>query len=185
MEGGEFECRQCGKIVFIENPTKTMFCPKCGTLIHLRPQPKHWLFQFSPKIYNWFDRIRETNEPEQWLISQHAKIINKDDLVAIWSSGQKSGVYAIGQITTNPEKSPLKPEQEKYFSDKSFIEKFRDNHSAIVQYSKIFLERPLLSEECNRDSVLLGMDVFMNPHRTNFHLSPEQWNKIVELLDGQ
>ncbi len=86
----EYECRKCGKLVSLSSKNSS-FCTDCGTLLSIRPQLKHWLFQFNPSIYNWFDRIKETREPEQWLISQHVKLIHKNDLVAIFGSGQKAG----------------------------------------------------------------------------------------------
>jgi DNA-directed RNA polymerase subunit RPC12/RpoP len=103
----EFECRKCAKTVSAEQHKISPFCPTCGTLLNVKPQPKHWLFQFNPSVYKWFDRIKDTKEPEQWLISQHVQLIHKDDLVAIWGSGQKAGIYALGKIITNPKKNPL------------------------------------------------------------------------------
>jgi hypothetical protein len=128
----EFECRRCGKIESAEQYKISPFCTGCGTLLKIRPQPKHWLFQFNPATYKWFERIKETKEPEQWLISQNTRLIHKDDLVAIWGSGQKAGIYALGQLTTNPTRNPLNPDQERYFLDKEVIGKFLEKNSAYV-----------------------------------------------------
>jgi hypothetical protein len=63
----------------------------------------------------------------------------------------------------------------------SDITKFQEKHSSYVEYSKIFREKPLLQEECNQDKVLLSMQVFMNPQGTNFRLTAEQWERLLEL----
>ncbi len=179
----EFECRICGKIVPPEQYQNSQFCPKCGTMLRLKPQPKHWLFQFNPSAYRWFDRIKETQEPEQWLVSHLVKLIHKGDLVAIWSAGQKAGVYALGEVITNPTKKPLNPAQEKYFLNKNGLDKFREKDSAYVKYFRILVDKPLLQDECKRDDVLLDMQVLMNQQGTNFRLSNEQWDRIQDLTD--
>jgi predicted RNA-binding Zn-ribbon protein involved in translation (DUF1610 family) len=179
----EFECRKCGQKVSPDKINSLRFCPKCGTVLQLRPQPKHWLFQFNPLAYGWLDRIKSTQEPEQWLVSQHSKLIHTGDLVAIWAAGQKSGIYAIGQIMTNPGKKSLNHEQEKYFSEEDAILKFQENPSAMVKYLKILVETPLLQKDCHQDSLLCDLQVFINPRGTNFRLTTEQWNRIMELTE--
>ena len=114
----EFECRKCKKTVSSEKYKTSHLCPDCGTFLQPRPQPKHWLFQFNSTTYRWLDRIKETSEPEQWLASQHSKRIRKGDMVAIWGSGLKSGVYAIGQVVTNPAKKPSTQINKNIFSQK-------------------------------------------------------------------
>jgi 5-methylcytosine-specific restriction protein B len=141
------------------------------------------MFQFNPKIYRWFDRIRDTQEPEQWLTSQHSKYIHKGDLVAIWASGEKAGINALGQIITDPSKAQLKVDQVKYWIDKANISKFQENKSVLVKYLKIIKETPLLEDECQNNPTLLGLQVFINPQGTNFSLQYEQWQKITELIE--
>lgn len=178
----EFECRNCGNREYDEQDRKVVFCTKCGTKLGIRPPPKHWLFQFNPSIYRWFDRIKETREPEQWLINQYIKLILKDDLIAVWCSGKQAGIYALGQVISIPARSFLNPNQEKYFLNKSDIVKFQEHLSAYVEYDEVYLENPLLQEQCREDNVLSEMQVFVKPQGTNFRLTPEQWRRIAELI---
>lgn len=179
----EFECRRCGKIASAEQYKTSRFCSSCGTLLNARPPPKYWLFQFSPSIYNWFERIKETNEPEQWLVSHHVKLISKGDFVAIWRSGEKAGIYALGKIITNPAKNPLTNSQEKYCFKKYDVNKFKIRFSVYVEYFRVCLEKPLLKEDCHGDYILSSMSVFRNPQGTNFRLTAEQWTRILELTN--
>jgi len=89
----------------------------------------------------------------------------------------------LGQISTIQAKKPLNPNQEKYYLSKSDVGKFQEKHSAYVKYFRICLDKPLLQEECNRDNILLDMQVFMNPQGTNFRLTIEQWDRIRDLTD--
>jgi hypothetical protein len=156
------------------------FClnPNCNTRLRPRTQPNYWLFQFNPKIYRWFDRNIDTNDPEQWLTSQHSKNIKERDLVAIWASGKKAGIYALGEIITNPTKTPLNLSQQKYYIDKTNIHKFQEKKSVTVKYFNIKME-PLLEDQCRNDPILSEMQVFNNSQGTNFRLKNTQWNRIL------
>ncbi len=182
MEKADFECRKCLKTVSAEQRRASPFCPICGALLIIKPLPKHWLFQFNPSVYRWLDRVKDTRAPEQWLISQHVQLIRKGDLVAVWGSGQKAGVYALGKVITNPKQSLLNLGQEKYFLEEYGVSKFQENCSAFVEYFQVCVEKPLLQEECKKDNVLSNMQILTNSHGTNFRLSPEQWSRIQTLM---
>jgi hypothetical protein len=141
------------------------------------------VFQFNPVIYGWFDWIKENRGTEQWLTSQHSREIREGEKVAIWASGKKAGVYAIGEIVANPRRRPLNPEQEKYWTRKMDVYKFREKKSVIVKYLKVVIDRPLLEDTCRRDPVLSDMEILKQPQGTNFPLTKGQWNRILELLD--
>jgi len=181
----EFECLRCGKVVSFQQYRLDRFCPDCGTFLRPRRQSRSWVFQFNPAIYRWFDWMKENRETERWLASQHAGYIHQGDKVAIWASGEKAGVYAIGEIVTNPEEEPLNPEQKRYWTKKAEMDiyKFRDKSSVKVKYLKIIIDRPLPEDECRKDPLLSDMQVLKNPQGTNFPLTKGQWNRILELVD--
>jgi len=106
------------------------------------------VFQFNPAIYGWFDWIKENRETEQWLTSHHARYIHEADGVAIWASGETAGVYAIGEIITNPRENSLNPEQQRYWSDRANVYRFSYKNSVIVRYMKVVIDTPLLEDEC-------------------------------------
>ncbi len=90
----------------------------------------------------------------------------------------------MGKIITNPTKNPLNPNQIRYFSDISHVAKFEEKPSVFVEYFKISGEEPFLEQGvCSEDMILGELQVFMNPQGTNFRLSPEQWDRIVELTE--
>jgi len=180
MLDAEFGCRKCGKVVSFEQYKSDRFCPDCGTL--LSPL-KYWVFQFNSAVYEWFDWMKENRETEQWLTSQHARDIRKGDRVAIWASGDKAGVYAIGEIIANPSRRPLNPEQEKYWTEKTDANKFREKNSVTIRYLKVIIDMPLLEDKCREDPILSAMEILRQPQGTNFPLTKEQWNRILEVVD--
>jgi hypothetical protein len=177
----EFECPKCRKIVSAD-PTILNYCPNCEAVMRKKPQPKHWLFQFNPSTYRWLDRIKENQEPEQWLVTKYAKLIRKGDLVTIWAASHDGGIYAFGQIITNPTITPLKTSQKKFFTNPEYSSKFEEKPSVFTKYFQSSHEKPLLTfEQCDKDKELCGMHVLANPQGTNFRLTYDQWNTILEL----
>lgn len=174
----EFGCRKCGKTVSLTQYESSRFCPSCGTLLH---PIKFWIFQFNPLVYRWHDWIKENCESEQWLTSQHAKEIRKGDRVVIWASGEKTGIYALGEISENPSKRTLNPKQEKYWTKKEDIHKFEKKKSVLIKYLKIMIDKPLLEDTCKKDPILKTMEIVKQPQGTNFPLTKEQWKRILKL----
>jgi hypothetical protein len=130
-------------------------------------------------------RAKDTQQPEQWLVSQHAKLISKGDLVVIWGAGRLGGVYALGQIVTIPAIVPLNNQQLRYFSKLEETVKFKDKPSAYVEYFKVSTDKPLLTQTvCSQDKILVGLQVFMNPQGTNFRLGAEQWDRVLALINN-
>lgn len=180
------ECRKCGKIVPYEQYKLSRYCPtpSCGTLLPNPRRPRHWIFQFNPATYRWFDWIRENVETEQWLISRYAKVIDKRDRVIIWASGTRAGIYATGEIITTPSKRSLNTEQEKYWIAKETVDKFEEEKSVVVRYLRMIIDGPLLEDRCRDDPILSDMEVLKQPQATNFRLTEGQWKRVLELIDG-
>jgi len=105
--------------------------------------------------------------------------------VVVWASGPKAGVYAIGEILTNPKRKPLNQEQKKYWNIKTDVFKFLSNKSVIVKYSKIITDNPLLKGECEQDPILSGMPVLKGIQATNIPIGKRYWDRILELLHGR
>lgn len=179
----EYECRKCKKIIVFERSAKNLFCPKCGTFLKLRRQPQHWLFQFNPAVYRWFDWVKENRETEQWLTIQHAQHIQTGDKIVIWAAGNIAGIYAIGEILENPRIQSFNIQQKKYWTKKAINEcKFQNKKSVTVKYLKLLVDKPLLETKCIKDPTLSTMRIFKQAQGTNFPLTKKQWNRILELI---
>ena len=155
-----------------------------GESLNHYPYSKHWIFQFNPDIYDWFGWIKESRPSEQWLVSRFAKFICVGDQVVIWASGEKSGIYALGETITYPLKNPLNPEQAKYYTAnaKADIDKFKEKPSVFIKYLKVFVERPISKDLCKKDKVLSTLELNDFANATNFKLSKMQWNRILEMV---
>jgi hypothetical protein len=161
---------------------KSLFCDVCGTQLMKKPFPKYWIFQFNPRIYNWLGRIRDTQEPERWLASQHPKEMHIDDLVIIWSSGERAGIYGFARITTDPSMGQPNNRETQYWIDKTVFLKFQEYKSVTLQHLQTMIETPILEDKCHNDKILQTLQVFLNPQGTNFRLTVKQWTRIGELI---
>jgi hypothetical protein len=132
-------------------------------------------------VYRWHEWIKENYEMEQWLASQHSKEIRKGDRVVIWASGEKAGIYAIGEVLENPSKRPLDPKQEKYWTKKEDVQKFEEKNSVIIRYLKM-IDNPILEDVCRKDPILKNMEILKQPQGTNFSLKKEQWKRILKIM---
>ncbi len=144
--------------------------------------PKFWLFQFNPSVYRWFDWMKENKETEQWLVSRYGNVVFKGDKVAIWATGSKAGIYAIGEVVENPSEKPLDREQEKYLTKALYFDKFLREKSIVVKYSKVKMDEPVLEKDCKRDPTLSTLENLRQPRGTNFSITKEQWDRITELF---
>jgi DNA-directed RNA polymerase subunit RPC12/RpoP len=180
-DGFEYTCWKCGKHITVKQPDSSYSCPDCGTLLKPAPKTLHWIFQFNPKTYRWFDRMKETRRPEQWLASRDSEYMKKGDFVAIWASGKSAGVYALGQMVTYATYMSLSADDEKYWRNNQAIDKFLYHRSVLLEYFSDLSICPLLESRCLEDDTLKTLRVLDHLQATNFQINVEQWDRIVEL----
>lgn len=152
------------------------------------PPSNYWMFQFNPKVYDWFGWIKENSAAkEQWLVSRYNKIddkdagckIGKEDKVAVWAAGKESGIYALAQTTTYPLKNSLNPKQAQYYHSTDGVNKFLDKPSVNIKYLKIFADKPITRKTCETDTILCSLEILNNfTEATNFKLRKSQWDRI-------
>ena len=73
-----------------------------------------WIFQANPAHYDIEASLR-TEHVELWNLRQHASKVSMGDRVLIWISGKKSGIYAIGEVSTQPVDRPDSSAGRKYW----------------------------------------------------------------------
>ena len=138
----------------------------------------YWLFQGNPKYYRVFDGIRDF-EQMPWLVTRYGKDIAPGDGVLVWVSGKEAGIYAIAEVT-EPAQVLIKLPDCKYWADAS---RATGKQQAIIQFTNKLLDRPLLKTDLVKDPILKNLLVIRAPSATNFKVTPEQWQRVEELLD--
>jgi hypothetical protein len=179
--GFEYACWNCGKHDTFKQPDSSYSCTNCGTLLTPSPKPCYWIFQFNPKVYRWFDRIKETRKPELWLASQHPEYMKKGDFVAIWASGKSAGVYALSRTITFATDMSLNDDDKKYYQNDQAIYKFLYNRSVLIEHFRDLSTSPLFKSQCLEDATLKSLNVLNHQQATNILITTDQWSRIFEL----
>lgn len=65
--------------------------------------------------------LMKASKEDTWLVSRYRDDIRIGDITLIWKAGQRSGIYAVGEILTNPQEMYDPPESRKYW--KSEVDK--------------------------------------------------------------
>lgn len=137
----------------------------------------YWLFQGNPKYYRVIDGIRDF-EQMPWLVTRYAKDIALGDGVLVWVSGKEAGIYALAEVIEPAQVLSQLPDQ-KYWTDAS---RAVNKAQAIIQFKQKLLDRPLLRTNLLQDPVLKNLLIIRAPNATNFKITPEEWQRVRELL---
>ncbi|CAM3444849.1 EVE domain-containing protein [Deinococcus saxicola] len=141
-------------------------------------QPATWIFQANPAQYDIEASLR-TEHAELWNLRQHASKVTMGDRVLIWISGKKSGIYAVGQVTSLP------VEQLDSSTGKSYW-KSTGGHQVWprveVRYSRVLLDRPLFRRYLEFDAALSNLTILKQARGTNFSVTPAEWEALENWL---
>lgn len=148
-----------------------------------------WIFQASPKRFKILDALSDPEYAwDNWKIKQHKNVIKKGDLALIWISGDKAGIYATGDIISNP----FCTDKYNVIADKYFLNnkegrkeieesKNKSILKATIKYTKI-LKAPLYKQEFKRIFGLENLSILKMPRGTNFKVTPKEWVKLSKLI---
>jgi len=127
-----------------------------------------WVFQNNPDRYD-LPLALKTRRDDAWSANQHRDSMSPGDRVFFWRSGPKAAIIAVGTITS---RAYDRPESE--FGP----------HAVDVRYDSV-VEPSLAREEISRDDQLRSVAVFTRAQGTNFALTTEQTQSLVNLLEGR
>lgn len=137
----------------------------------------YWLFQANPKIYRIVDALKEKEDNWNWMVKQHKKRIAVGDKIIIWVCGEKAGVYALAEVTS----------EVKLISDKEdpyYIKKGIDGLSERVniKLTRTFPENPIYKKEILNNNIL---PIFKRGFRnTNLSISNSDYETVKGLIDN-
>lgn len=143
-----------------------------------------WIFQANPKKYDILNALDDFNiEENHWLVNQCGESIAKGDLCLIWMSGKEGGIYAVGEITSNPELLTDSEAESKYWISEG--DKERKRLRVKFVYKTKLVDNPLLRQEIQDVSELKNLSILKQPQGTNFPVTEKEWNIISELIQGK
>jgi hypothetical protein len=145
-------------------------------------QRKTWVFQGNSERYRVYSSLLDENVKEAaWLVSRYRDEIRAGDIGLIWKAGQCSGIYAVGDVISNPQMMYDLEESRKYWK----YESHRNQKllRVVIRYKlRLRLTNALLKTELRKIPELRNMEIFKRAIGTNFRVTPEEWQIILNLL---
>ena len=141
-----------------------------------------WIFQGNPLKYEVYNSLVDENLKEAaWLVNRYRDEIHVGDIGLIWKARQRSGIYAVGEIMSEPQVMYDLEESRKYWKYES--DRNKKALRVKVHYKlRLKLTNALLSKELGAIPELRNMEIFRQPEGTNFRVKASEWQIISDLL---
>jgi hypothetical protein len=144
------------------------------------PGMNYWAFSGNPRYYRVEDTVRELNE-DFWTVPN--RDVRAGDRAIIWKAkgnDQHRGIIALAEVLTNP--LPMKDPNPQYWVDQNAANEVVDRVK--VRYL-VPPSLPLWEGETNLKVLEeKGLNVARATGGTIFHVQTEQWQAIMEAIEG-
>lgn len=144
-----------------------------------------WIFQANP---NRYDLVRALSDPNytktSWNVAQHKNIIKNGDIVLLWLSGKKSGIYAVGRIISNPFMEKGTIEDTKYWVNWNGGE-IKEELSVKMNITDNLVNNPILRETLKNINGLENLSILKFSQATNFHVTEKEWHIIKAIIESR
>lgn len=135
----------------------------------------YWVFQGSPKIYDMVGALK-SNAIKTWTVSAHKDKIKVGDKLILWMTGNNSGCFALGRITS-PVAYMKEEDAEMDFYSKPTEQ--IDNNRVSIEIEHNYCNSPILWETIKDDEVF--KDFNGGNQGTNFTATKEQYETLLDL----
>lgn len=143
-----------------------------------------WIFQTNPKYFKMIEKLKYGSDMDPWQIMRFGEEIKKGDTVLVWIAGQDAGIYAVGEVISEPAAMLWDDDKEGLlYSTEESKQVFKRSYiGAWVQYKKKFIDKPILREYLKDNPVLKNLSVIKQPQGTNFRVTHEEWEELKKFL---
>ncbi|MBB6462390.1 AAA family ATPase [Flammeovirga kamogawensis] len=106
----------------------------------------YWVFQGNPSVFDIERSLRE-KILDNWTVTAHKDKIKEGDKVILWVTGNKSGCYALAEVTSKP--YDYKPSSDEHLWKKE--SKATSKADITIEYS--FVDNPILKSDLTKHKV--------------------------------
>lgn len=176
------------RLFYIGRPQVVEITRGPNTTIRIRPrvqdpppsQPRAWIFQSNPKIYDAQGAVAQLPELG-WLVNRHIKEIKPGHTVFLWVSGEDAGIIAQATILTEPGPMVVGEDEAPFYRNH---EKFGDNVLRVKLRVDRVLQRRVTRKELQLHPALKELSILRGPLGTNFAVTDEEADALVELTQS-
>lgn len=137
----------------------------------------YWIFQANPKKYRLVDALTQLDDIH-WQVNQHVSEIHPGDGVLIWKAGDNAGVYAVGEVQSEPSMTEALDAHWEVAQDQ---ENTAVRLRVRVHITHRLMDGPVLRNTLLEDPLLEGLSILRFTQGTNFPVSLEEWNRLLAL----
>lgn len=140
------------------------------------PEPQYWAFCANPKKYRVREAVYELKHGH-WISDRSA--VRKGDFAVIWQSLDKQGkrgIVAFAEILSDPEL--LEDQEDPYWVKQDELQQKKPRVAVKFHISP---RLPLWVDDSSVGDFLRSLNVARSTGGTVFHVTPEQWEKLLEL----
>ncbi len=136
---------------------------------------QYWVFQGNPKIYD-VPQALKAEVLKSWTVKAHKESIKSGDKFILWLTGDNSGVYALGEVVSEPMDLKEEPEELSFYRDQIH----QDNATRVeIRITHNLVNSPITKEKIQNTRELANLKVGMQG--TNFKATEAEYLKILEL----
>ena len=136
----------------------------------------YWVFQGNPRIFD-IEKALKDEVLTDWTVSAHKDKIKAGDKVILWITGNKPGVYALAEVTSEASLKSTTTD------DHLWKEEDRNELKAGIKITHNLVENPISKDETENVEELIDLKVGLQG--TNFSATEEQYEEILNLISNK
>lgn len=145
-----------------------------------------WIFHASPERYEISKCFADQEYKGQitWNVNRYKDKIKKNGVALIWMSGKNAGIYAIGEIISDPDEIFEFPWEEKYWLNLNDADKGKSSCKVIINIHKDMTRVPLLQKELKIKNIegLQGISNLNPWQKTNIPVTQDEWDLLKKFI---
>jgi hypothetical protein len=141
-----------------------------------------WIFQANPSRYDLLNSFSDDSIGNEihWQVNQYKGKIRKGNIGLIWMSGKEAGIYAITEITSDPEYIIEPPNEDKYWLDSGNRGKEKLRVKMLIKTKLI--NNPIFRYQLRETKGLENLSILKFTQGTNFPVTATEWKIISDLV---
>ncbi|MDX1279193.1 EVE domain-containing protein [Oceanihabitans sediminis] len=136
-------------------------------------EPSYWIFQGNPNIYNITNALKAAHL-KSWKVVAHKDKIKIGDQVILWQTGDKSGCYALAEVTSEVGVFKEEAFEQQYYLNQDESE---DTDRVKIKITKYLADNPVLWEDIKDNPVFSNFKA--GNQGTNFSATEEEFNALL------
>lgn len=134
----------------------------------------YWIFQGNPNVFDFETALKEEILTD-WTVNAHKDKIKVGDKVILWITGNQSGCYALGEVTSEPHQKASSPD------DHLWKENNKSTLKAEIKITHNLVNNPILKEDIIEIEGLKNLKV--GNQGTNFKATQKEYEIFVGLAN--